>query len=145
MPKKFVPILCLDFDGVLHSYTSGWQGPRTINDPPVQGALTWLVNTVQSGKMRVHIYSSRSRYWFGRAAMRAWLKRWLFNMNTGLDAVGVEDVLSQITFPKYKPPAMVSIDDRAIRFTGTFPPLEQLLQSKPWNKKGVTIGGRVVT
>lgn len=142
--KKFVPILCMDFDGVLHSYKTGWQGPRTIPDPPVPGALAWVVNTVRSGKMRVAVYSSRSRYLFGRWKMKEWIWYWL-QWDVGLTKKEAFDILAEISFPNYKPPAMVSIDDRAIRFTGEFPPLEHLLASKPWNKKGVTIGGREVS
>lgn len=31
------PIIVLDLDGVIHSYTSGWQGMNIIADPPTSG------------------------------------------------------------------------------------------------------------
>lgn len=34
MAKKTV---IFDFDGVIHSYTSGWRGENIIPDPPVSG------------------------------------------------------------------------------------------------------------
>lgn len=40
---KVKPILCLDFDGVCHSCTSGWQGVAQANDPPVPGLFDFLV------------------------------------------------------------------------------------------------------
>lgn len=36
-PRK--PLLCLDFDGVLHSYTSGWKGVDVISDFLVPGVF----------------------------------------------------------------------------------------------------------
>ena len=40
-----------------------------------------------------------------------------------------------LQWPKYKPPAMVSIDDRGLTFDGTWPDIESLLNFKPWNKR----------
>jgi hypothetical protein len=68
---KGKPILCIDFDGVLHSYSSGWKGARCIPDPPVVGALDFLIDAVEH--FQVNIYSSRSRYFWGRRAIKKWL------------------------------------------------------------------------
>lgn len=65
------PILLVDFDGVIHSYNSGWKGARVIPDPPVPGALQFLADAQKA--FRVMIYSSRSRQWGGKWAMKQWL------------------------------------------------------------------------
>lgn len=125
-------ILCLDFDGVIHSYTSGWQGPRTIKDQPVDGAMKFISDAVDS--FRVCIHSSRSNYFLGRYFMAKWLSREMYRY-WGAHATKAEDVLGQIEWPTRKPPAFVTIDDRAFRFTGEFPLLSSLENFKPWNKE----------
>lgn len=37
-------------------------------------------------------------------------------------------------FPTERPPATITIDDRAITFTGEWPDMETLINFKPWNK-----------
>src|SRR5258708_255578 len=69
MRKK--PILCVDFDGVVHSYVTPWTDEVTISDPPVPGALRWLWKATEW--FDVQIYSSRSKTGDGRAAMRFWM------------------------------------------------------------------------
>ena len=61
------PILCLDFDGVIHSYTSGWKGADVIPDPPVPGAMAFLWDATDH--FRVAIFSSRSNQPGGMKAM----------------------------------------------------------------------------
>lgn len=124
------PILCLDFDGVIHSYTSGWQGVAEIPDEPVEGAIAFMLAALNY--FSVQIYSTRSAYPQGRAAMRAWLRThaqaaWWPTP----DGPGLEDIM----FPDTKPPALVTIDDRALTFTGEWPTTASLLAFKPWNKK----------
>jgi len=124
------PILCLDFDGVLHSYTSGWKGAAVIPDPPVAGAMQFLLEAVKH--FEVHIFSSRSNQIGGQKAMREWLGYWSvahLPHDTDLSFLG------DIKWPNEKPPAMVTIDDRAITFTGAWPSIESLLAFQPWNKK----------
>ena len=124
------PILCLDFDGVIHSYTSGWKGADVIPDEPVEGAIGFLIEAVQT--FDVCIFSSRSNQKGGISAMKKWLKEHSGNCwYESPCGAGIEDV----RFVTEKPPAMVSIDDRCITFTGEWPSVESLLMFKPWNKK----------
>lgn len=133
--KKHKPILCLDFDGVLHSYSSGWQGAGVASDPPVDGAAEFLFAAIQ--RFRVAIYSSRSKSFAGRAAMRRYVKR---HFETSLTFASGEfpqvDWLSEaIEYPWFKPSAFITIDDRALTFDGTWPALDALASFKPWNKR----------
>ena len=66
------PILCVDFDGVIHSYASGWKGADAIPDPPVPGAMEFLREALRH--FRVSIFSSRSNQPGGIAAMQARLE-----------------------------------------------------------------------
>lgn len=123
------PILCLDFDGVVHSYTSGWKGARNIPDAPVPGALEFMMDALNDG-WDVVIHSSRARYFGGISAMAGWLQK-----HAGLMWDGPFIGLTYVRFTRWKPPAVVTIDDRAITFTGKFPGLHELKAFKPWNKK----------
>lgn len=130
-------IICVDFDGVIHSYKSGWKGVDVIPDPPVDGAINWLRDHLPcpesiccmapeyTGPI-VQIYSSRSKSWKGRRAMKNWL------VHYGLDRSYITEGI--LRFPVKKPSAYLTIDDRAICFDGKFPTTEQMMTFKPWNK-----------
>ena len=152
------PILCLDFDGVIHSYTSGWKGPRNIPDPAIPGALEFIVN--MQDHFSVHIFSSRSNYIFGRRAMKKWLYKEFKKIINSRVYSGelkdipewlskripfdfgepfyisfeyyIKDVINNIKFPKHKPPALLTIDDRAIQFKGEWPTLDFIQTFKPY-------------
>ena len=64
--------ISVDFDGVVHEYSSGWKGARVIPDPPVPGAIDFLVMLTE--KYKVAIFSSRSHQLGGRRAMKKWLR-----------------------------------------------------------------------
>lgn len=115
------PCICLDFDGVVHSYVRPWTSPEDIRDPPVPGALEFIADAVNKG-YRVVIQSVRANTMLGQLAIRGWLLR------HGLDQVDL------ITITAEKPKALIYIDDRGYRFTGTFPPVEELLSLRPWNR-----------
>ena len=125
------PILCLDFDGVIHSYTSGWKGADVIPDEPVHGAIEFIYNAMKY--FTVAIYSSRSNQKGGILAMRLWLR--MHVANNVESQTFRKGWLNAIEWPTEKPPAMITIDDRAITFTGIWPNINTLLNFKPWNEK----------
>lgn len=127
------PILCLDFDGVIHSYKSGWKGARNIPDLPVEGAIDFMLEALRAG-WDVVIHSSRARYWGGIRAMRGWLKEHA-GMAWYEAGLGMFDGLEMVRFARWKPSALITIDDRAITFTGRWPTMQSLKDFKPWNKR----------
>jgi len=123
------PILCLDFDGVCHSYTSGWKGAAVIPDPPVDGMWDFLASATEAG-FEINIFSSRTHQEGGKTAM----KRWFLDHCPQHDRyIGAYQML---VFPEEKPPALVGIDDRVLTFTGVWPNPTDLLRFKPWNAHG---------
>jgi hypothetical protein len=118
------PILCLDFDGCIHSYKSGWQGEDKTPDPPVPGVFAWLKAVLNH--FEVHVYSSRSASPQGRAAMKEYISS---------HAGGISD---QLVYAAEKPRAFLTIDDRCIQFDGDWYNQDldpqKLLRFKPWYK-----------
>jgi hypothetical protein len=125
---KRKPLLCLDFDGVLHSFGDRYRGNSILNDPPVTGAIPFIFESLRF--FRIAVFGNRSMTESGRDLMRMWLFRWCSEANY----LGGEWWLS-IEWPIHKPNAFLSIDDRAITFTGTFPDPVKLLAFESWEEQ----------
>lgn len=124
---KRKPIICIDFDGVIHSYERGWQD-GSIYGTITPGFFEWAGKA--AAEFKLVIYSSRSKTAEGRAAMSDWLA----------NQVRVESAyLPPLEFAHEKPPAFLTIDDRAIRFDGSWQGQnltpEALLAFKPWTQR----------
>jgi hypothetical protein len=134
-PWNGKPTVSIDFDGVIHSYKSGWQGADDIPDEPIYittqrtgkkyTSIDWLTELVNSDTMNVAIFSSRNTQEGGIKAMQTFL---LFH---GMDF----DTLMKIYFPEHKPPSHVLIDDRCLRFEGEFFSVDQILKFTPWKMR----------
>ena len=114
--------IAVDFDGVIHSYRSPWVAAEVIPDAPVPGAIEWLNEMRQ--RFRVIIFTTRGKTATGRLAVADWLVQY------GYPAIP-EDVTAE------KPPALIYLDDRAVRFDGkNFPTGDQIHRDFiPWNRK----------
>jgi hypothetical protein len=120
------PILCLDFDGVIHSYVTPnkpWN-PAWIPDPPVPGCFAFIRKA--QAFFAVAIYSSRSHQAGGLEAMKDYVA-----LNS---EIGFKDPIKDLLWPLEKPPAFLTIDDRVLTFKGDWWEPESLLGFRPWNK-----------
>ncbi len=117
-PKRYT--VAVDFDGVIHSYTSPWQGASVIPDPPVPGAIDWLNKIVE--KFEVVVHTTRGDQEGGNDAVRTYLRERGY---TG----------PELRVTSNKVAALVYVDDRAWRFTGAnFPTVNEIHAAIPWNK-----------
>ena len=110
----------LDFDGVLHSYTSGFTGIEP-KDPPVKGAVKFVCKLKDAG-FEVFVFTARLAGENWSAAHEMAIRAWLVENNFPC---------LQITGEKWH--ADLYIDDRGYRFTGDFTELE----SKLFKKSGI--------
>lgn len=117
-------VVCVGFDGVIHSAVSGWHGADVAKDPPVEGAISWL-STMHLQGYQLAVHSSRSAEEGGVACMRQYLQAYGLPM----------DILSEILFPKSKPPAYLFVEARAFRFEGAFPNSAFIERFRAWNHR----------
>ena len=97
--------IAIDFDGVIHKYSKGWQD-GSCYDEPMPGAFDFIAR-MRSRGFNVVVFTARTNIgevgqWF--------LNNWPRQAPYG----DVPEVTNQ------KPIAVAYIDDRAIRFNGSF-------------------------
>ena len=128
--------ICVDFDGVVHQYDSGWCGADTIPDPPVKGAIAGLYRLCADPEIDVAIHSARSSQEGGIQAMLMWLQAWDTNYRMKNSVPDTTPELNDmIRFPMGKPAAMCYIDDRGVTFDGDWDKITtELKDFQPWNK-----------
>lgn len=126
------PILCLDFDGVCHSYTSGWQGADNIPDPPVEGLFEFLYEANEY--FIINIFSGRSHRDGGIEAMKKWFQEEWLKWIRKTEYTGI-NIVPWLRFPDHKPPALLTLDDRAMLFVGKWPNVWTMHLFQPWYKK----------
>ena len=88
--------IAVDFDGVLHAYSKGWNG-GSIYDSPVPGSQE-AIRSLQHVGFEVIIFTTRENL----SEVSAWL---------------VRNEFPSVAVTNRKPLAFAYIDDRAIRFT----------------------------
>ena len=105
--------VAIDFDGVLHGYSQGWQDGR-IYDPPVPGSREAL-EAMKAQGWKIYIYSTRSNKLYHKEQFKDQelaMKTWLEEHKIPYDRI----------WGFGKPMAEIYIDDRAL----TFPSLNKV-------------------
>jgi hypothetical protein len=116
--------IAVDFDGVLHQWDGLWKGYHVIEGTPTVGAMAWLDTIVHD--YDIVVFTVRGNSWRGRRAVKKWLAKWSFME---------PHKLRQIKVTAKKPPALVYLDDRAMRFDGkNWPSAERIRGARPWWK-----------
>jgi hypothetical protein len=96
---NYTPTVAVDFDGVLHSYTSGWTGDIPT-DPPEAGSLEFINKLIDEG-YEVVIYTTRAETVEGLHATYRWLQI---------------NGFPNVELTSGKPKAIAYVDDRAVPY-----------------------------
>jgi hypothetical protein len=100
--------VAVDFDGVIHAYSRGWQD-GTIYDEPLPGALEALRTLMESYAVFVH--TTRDA-----ASVADWISDRSGIRTTNLNPPEFWNGRGEILVTNRKYPAVAYVDDRGIRF-----------------------------
>lgn len=106
----------VDFDGVIHRYSRGWDDGACYDDP-VPGAF-YALESIENAGYEVVIFSTRNA-----GDIAQWLHRWQYS---GAGRVRITNV---------KEPAVAYIDDRAIHFTSWSQAIDDLMRRYPVSQR----------
>lgn len=123
--------IAIDFDGVLHGYSKGYQDGE-IYDPPVPGAAEAMKKMKEQGHY-LYIFTTRTNKIFKKKGdgkdekyQENQIKEWMAKYDIPYDKIW--------TFGK--PMADLFIDDRAINFAGNWDDtVETVTNFKTWLEK----------
>jgi hypothetical protein len=96
--------IAVDFDGVLHRYSKGWQD-GAIYDPPVEGAVEAFYKLIAAG-FDIVVFTTRK----DTKAVASWMHKH-FDFEKRIGHFWEPQITNE------KPLALAYIDDRGIRFT----------------------------
>jgi hypothetical protein len=127
----FKPTIICEFDGVINPYSRGWQGGELYEDHVTDGFWSWLDSV--SEEFTVVIHTARFTKPGSMAEVLAWLKE-CYRRDHGAEAR-----LPYIKFSATKPPSLLTIDARCLRFDGDWSDsrlsVDGIKQFKPWNQR----------
>lgn len=128
--------VAIDFDGVIHKYSKGWQD-GSVYDGPIDGAFEYIKSLMENN-YAVFIFSTRSP-----RQIKKWLLDYVIVSEYEAEGLGGDPTLLKYTrygftaeiipfwkkfwnkekvlgITKRKLPAIAYIDDRAVKFDGNF-------------------------
>ena len=106
--------IAVDFDGVIHKYSKGWQD-GSIYDEPVEGAIEALVKLIEAKHSVIIISTREVRQVFD------WIQPKLYQFDIPTDMLNPDEKFwnqkGVLGITNRKIPASIYIDDRGLRFT----------------------------
>jgi hypothetical protein len=117
-------VVAVDFDGVIHRHQTPFASPTEIPDPPVEGAIDFLLAVYEH--YEIVIFSARANDPDAVAAIREWLRKYWPTERQRL--------LDEIYITARKVQAVIYIDDKGFHFRGTFPTIDEIKNFRSWCK-----------
>jgi len=119
--------IAIDFDGVIHAYSRGWQGGQ-LYDPPVEGTREALTKLREKG-WKIYIFSTRTNKIYHKneqPTQEEQMKNYLNEHGIPFDKI----------WNFGKPMADVYLDDRALTFRGNWSEaLHEIENFQVWNRE----------